>query len=114
MLWFNWPETSWPGVNGQTAFWSKGTLTPGKWAMCGASWNGKTVNIHINGERDNSFAASVEPIRRTGPVMVALGCDPAGSPEYYPGLMAGAMIFNRALTDYEVRQLYLMGRARER
>jgi hypothetical protein len=37
-----------------------------------------------------------------------LGCDPAGSPEYYPGLMSCAMIFNRALTDPEAKQLYLM------
>jgi hypothetical protein len=108
MLWFNWPESTWPGTDGKTAFFSKRALTPGKWTMCGAAWDGTTIAIYVNGERDNTYKSAATPLKRSGPDDVVLGCDPAGSPEYYSGLMSCAMIFNRALTDPEAKQLYLM------
>ncbi|MCY3021534.1 MAG: hypothetical protein NTW87_21175 [Planctomycetota bacterium] len=108
MLWFNWPENTWPGVDGKTAFLSKHALTLGKWVMCGATWDGSTIAVYVNGERDNTFKSAMLPAKRTGAEIVALGCDPAGTPEYFAGLLHSAMIFNRALTDTEVRQIHLL------
>lgn len=107
MLWFSWPENTWPGTDGKTAFFSKRPIPPGKWTMVGASWDGTTISIFVNGERDNTYKTAMVPVKRTGSEIIALGCDPAGAPEYFAGLLHGAMIFSRALTDGEVRQLYL-------
>jgi serine/threonine protein kinase len=104
---FNWPETSWPGVDGSTSLFSKRTLQPGKWAMCGATWDGATVATYINGERDSFARVALTPLRRKGPEIVVLANDPAGTPEYFNGLIASAMIFNRALAEAEVRQMFL-------
>jgi len=108
MLWFNFPENQWPGVEGKTAFYTKKPLVAGKWMMLGATWDGKTVTMWVNGERDASYQAAASPLKRNFPEVVALGCDPAGSPEYFNGLMNGAMIFNRAISEFEIKTLYTM------
>lgn len=108
---FNWPECGDPpwaaGMEGKSAFYSKHTLPHGKWGMFGCSWDGKTVSIYFNGERDNTYKFAASLLKRAGPESVYLGDDPAGLPEYFTGMMHSAMIFSRALTDAEVRQLYV-------
>ena len=109
---FNWPDCGDPpwasGMEGKSAFYSKHTLPYGKWGMFGCSWDGKTVSIYVNGERDNTYKFAASLLKRAGPESVYLGDDPAGLPEYFTGMMHSAMIFNRALTDAEIRQLYVM------
>lgn len=106
MVWFNWPENDWPGVDGKTVFFSKRALPVGKWAMCGVTWDGTTITIYVNGEKDNVYKAAMVPLKRNGPEIVAVGCDPAGAPEYFHGMMSSAMIFGRALTEFEVKRLH--------
>jgi len=109
---FNWPECGDPpwaaGMEGKSAFYSKQTLPYGKWGMFGCTWDGKTVSVYCNGERDNTYRFAASLIKRPSPPSVFLGNEPAGLPEYFTGMMHSAMIFNRALTDAEVRQLYVM------
>jgi hypothetical protein len=107
-LWFNWPEVEWPGVDGKTTLISKSPVPIGKWTMLGVTWNGSDAALYMDGQRDRAFESTMTPLTRKFPEMVALGCDPAGSPEYYQGLLSCAMIFNRALTDAEVKQLYAL------
>jgi tetratricopeptide (TPR) repeat protein/predicted Ser/Thr protein kinase len=108
MLWFNYPENQWPGVDGKSAFYTKKPLVAGKWTMIGATWDGKTVTMWVNGERDNVYQSSASPLKRSFAEIVALGCDPAGSPEYFNGMMNGAMIFNRAISEFEIKSFYVM------
>lgn len=107
-FWLNWPENEWPGVEGKTAFVSKNPVPTGRWTMLGGTWNGSTIVLYVDGQRDRAFESTLTPIPRKFPEMVALGCDPAGSPEYYNGLISCAMIFNKALTDAEVKQLHAL------
>jgi hypothetical protein len=106
--WFNWPEIEWPGIEGKTALISKSPVPVGKWTMLGATWNGTAIVLYLDGLRDRAFESPLAPLPRKFPEMVALGSDPAGAPEYYQGLMSCAMIFNRALTDAEVKQLHAL------
>ncbi len=106
MVWFNFPENAWPGVDGKSAFYAKHTLQAGKWMMLGVTWDGKTITIWVNGERDNSYQSTTTPLKRSFPEVVTLACDTAGSPEYFNGLMQGAMIYNRALGEFEIKMLY--------
>ncbi|MGD0091063.1 MAG: LamG-like jellyroll fold domain-containing protein [Planctomycetota bacterium] len=112
LLFFNYPENGgspWAsGLEGKTAFFSKRALPYGKWGMFGASWDGTTISIYFNGERDNTYKSALTPLKRKGPDNIVLGDDPAGTPEYFTGLTHSAMLFNRALTDAEVKQLYVM------
>ncbi|MCY3017432.1 MAG: hypothetical protein NTW87_00155, partial [Planctomycetota bacterium] len=109
---FNWPECGDPpwaaGMEGKSAFYSKHTLPYGKWGMLGCAWDGKTVSIYLNGERDNTYKFAASLLKRPAPPSIFLGNEPAGLPEYFTGMMHSAMIFNRALTDAEVKQLYVM------
>jgi hypothetical protein len=109
---FNWPECGDPpwaaGMEGKSAFYSKGTLPYGKWGMLGCTWDGTTVSIYVNGERDNTYKFAASLLKRATPPSIILGNDPAGLPEYFIGMMHSAMIFNRALTEAEVKQLYVM------
>jgi len=107
ILFFNWPDNDWPGVEGKTAFYSKRPAPLGKWTMVGATWDGATISLYINGERDISYKSPLTPTRRNDDSIVGLGCDPAGANQPFIGLMGGAMVFNRALTEAEIRQLYL-------
>src|SRR5439155_1680930 len=106
MLWFNFPENQWPGVDGKTAFYTKRNLQAGKWYMLGATWDGKSVTMWVNGERDNTYQSTAAPLKRAFPEVLTLGCDVAGSPEYFNGLMHSAMIFNTALPDWQIKLLY--------
>ena len=106
-LFFNYPENTFPGIDGKTMFGTKRPLHAGKWMMLGATWDSKTITIWVNGEKDNSYASPNVPIVRTFPETLTLGCDPAGSPEYFNGLMNNAMIYNRALSEFEIKALYL-------
>ena len=76
--------------------------------MCGATWDGTTVSVYFNGEREASHKAAATPEKHSDAEFVGMGCDPAGANQGFVGLMGGGMIFNRALTDAEVRQLYVM------
>jgi len=105
ILFFNWPENEFPGVEGKTAFYSKRPIPLGKWAMVGATWDGSTISIYFNGERDMTYKSTLTPARHDDSI-VGLGCDPAGANQGFIGLMGGAMVFNRALTELEIRQLY--------
>ena len=104
----NWPDNEWPGVDGKTTFISKSPVPVGQWTMCGVTWNGSAIVLYLDGQRDRAFESTMTPLARKFPVQVALGCDPAGSPEFYNGLLSCAMIFDRALTDAEVKQLHAL------
>jgi serine/threonine protein kinase len=108
LLSMNWPENpGWP-AEGKNGFFSKRPLPTGKWLMIGATWDGKVVTLWVNGEKDNSYNSTTTPLVRAFPEVIALGCEPAGQPEYFNGLMMGAMIYNRALTELEIKSLYAM------
>jgi len=107
-LYMNWPQNKWPGVDGKNVFYAKTPLPVGQWIHCGATWNGKHIALYLNGKLDRLFESTMTPVTREHPVKMILGCDPAGAPQYYPGVISCAMVFNRALTAAEVKQLHGM------
>jgi hypothetical protein len=54
-------------------------LQEGRPYPLGATWDGKTVNMWVNGERDNSYQSTAVPLKRSFPEVIELGCDSAGS-----------------------------------
>jgi hypothetical protein len=95
---FNFPPS-------KTTFTSQKSVAADKWNLCGATWDGKTVTLYVNGERDSVHPSTDVPLSRCN--TVTLGANTPGSIEYYGGLIGSVMLYNRALTDAEAKQLFL-------
>jgi len=104
---FNYPENVWPGVEGKTAFYAKKPLPVNRWVMAGATWDGKTTTIYVNGEREGVYASAETPMKRDIPEQIVLGADLCATIEYFSGLMSGAAVFNRAISEFEVKTLFV-------
>lgn len=76
--------------------------------MVGAAWDGTKVSVYFNGEREASYKATAAPVKHSEAALVGLGCGPAGANQGFIGLMGCVMILNRALTDAEARQPFVM------
>lgn len=85
-----------------------GKAAPHRWMAIAATYDGEEAKIYINGDqapqapgRDPRFAG---PINSQGPPL-AIGCrDPKQSYEVvFPGLIAAARVWNRALSPAEIR-----------
>ncbi|HYG77788.1 MAG TPA: protein kinase [Planctomycetota bacterium] len=108
MIFFaNYPENRF-SEEGRNSFTTKKPLPQNKWVMVGATWDAKSLSLWINGERDAVYPFSEPPLRRDFPEFVSVGADPGGSVEYFNGSISGAAIFNRALTELEVKSLVLI------
>jgi hypothetical protein len=103
--WFNWPVNS-------VQLRSKGALPTDRWVHAGVTWNDKAVTFYIDGRQDDVVTHPGPPMRRAS--VLAVGCNPPGTREYYLGLLGSLMIFNRALLPHEVARLHAAGRARFR
>jgi hypothetical protein len=105
---FNWPENRYGrAADGKGYFYSKTQLKLNKWNCCGVTWDGSTVTVYINGERDNTYAYAGAPLKRSK--VVSLGSSPPGGQEYFNGELGAAMIYNRCLNDGEARYLFTDG-----
>jgi len=103
---FNWPMVAPRRAAGENKgnFYSKSMLPGGKWVFCGAVWDGKAVLIYINGVRDNFYLYTGHPFARFS--TFSIGANPSLAVEHFAGSIASAMLFNRALTDAEIAELF--------
>ena len=80
------------------------SIPVGVWTHVAGTYDGSTAKIYINGVLDNSQPYST-PIQ-TNDLPLNLGF--YGNPSrYFNGAMDEVQIFNRALTEFEIRAIYL-------
>jgi hypothetical protein len=99
--------------NGSTeeSFYSATTLVAKRWYHAVAVYNAsaQTVDIYLNGARDNGVAGTVPSSQHDSPENVFIGEDPNNG-GVWDGLLDDVRIYNRALSTDEVKRLYNMGR----
>jgi hypothetical protein len=87
---------------------SSGTITPGRWYMVTATYDGSEERVYINGVLDNWLSAS-GPIP-SSPYDLVFGSRSTGAPgEFLNGTMDEVRIYNRSLSPDEVAALYDLG-----
>ena len=92
------------GFDGGNYFDSDGDIEQGCWYhIAVVSWSSGDVAIYINGVLDSSrsgFSATNEP------QAVLIGGDSTSNIASFKGVIDEVAIFNRALSDYEIQQVY--------
>jgi len=83
---------------------SKANISPDKWVMAAVTWDGRNYTLYINGEKDSVVASTLVPPKRATTVVV--GENPPGNPEALSGHIGGLMMFDRNLSDGEIKGLY--------
>ena len=103
-------------ANTESGSWARNvetasTINIGEWIHGAATYDGSTVKMYLNGEIDNTQAlASTPPIANT--YFIQVGFDNPGGDEYFDGKIANISVFNRVLTDEEIRQSFRALRGR--
>jgi hypothetical protein len=86
------------------------TLATSTWNHIVGVWTGSTVSIYINGKFENSLAANITLAGGSSDNYLRIGRDGwDGGPAYFPGTIDDVRIYNRALSDNEIKQLYSLG-----
>ncbi|MHC4461171.1 MAG: LamG domain-containing protein [Planctomycetota bacterium] len=92
------------GFDGGNYFDSDGDIEQGCWYhIAVVSWSSGDVAIYINGVLDSSrsgFSATNEP------QAILIGGDSTSNIASFKGVIDEVAIFNRALSDYEIQQVY--------
>jgi hypothetical protein len=83
---------------------SSSNLSSGVWYHVVGTWDGATRKIFINGVLDGSTAQTSQPTDYLNAVIIGGG--EAGNGPYFNGSIDETRIYNRALSDNEVAQLY--------
>ena len=78
-----------------------------KWQMLTYTSDGTTVKYYVNGVCIASTNWTITAKSNTSPLLI--GKDPPGDLEYFKGAMDEVRIYNRALSDAEVYELYAFG-----
>jgi len=96
-----------PGVGGYPCN-GETDLVNNNWYLVTSTWDGITLKMYVNGQLDG-INSSIPP----GPIYICQGatlrCGNHWSkdPAWYKGIIDDVRIYNRALTENEVEQLYL-------
>lgn len=80
-------------------------ITPNTWTHIGATYDGKTLRLYLNG-KEVAFAAQSAPAYNTEyPLRIAAGKTESEWPGYFfPGCISELSLWNRALTGREIQQ----------
>ncbi|HEX7901518.1 MAG TPA: protein kinase [Planctomycetota bacterium] len=106
---FNWPENR-PG--GMAI--SKTNVPGQRWAHLGYAWDEKTITFYLDGKEDGETPVSSMGLPQKRGQKAWLGCNVTGGPDYFSGSIGSTVVYNRALTPFEVQQLYMGTRAKFR
>ena len=83
-----------------------GTVVPGQWAFLTAVYDSGNVNLYINGQPATSYSesATLNPFS-----LLYMGTSPGGhtNPSFFNGSIADVQIYESALSNAQVEQLYL-------
>lgn len=78
-----------------------------KWQHIALTYDGSNVSLYLNGSITGSWTHKKELLQNTNSLFV--GYDPCGGEEYFIGDMDDVMLYNRALTEKEIQDLYKAG-----
>ena len=73
-----------------------------RWYHVAMTYDGSSLKLYVDGELDGSCSVSGTVITTTQPVRIGGGA-PAGDPLHFKGLIDEVELFNRALSECEVR-----------
>jgi hypothetical protein len=83
-------------------------LVTGVWYHLAATYDGETMRVYVNGALDGEMPYDGGIPAGSAPVRIGANSD-AQPGEHFAGLIDEAAIYDRALTDDEVRQIYEAG-----
>jgi len=93
-------QANWPMANGKTQ------IVTGEWYFAATVFDGKNVNLYVNGELDGTIAAPGNiAYQNTEMWFGAAPADP-GQAWYFNGIMDEVEIYNKAMTADEMKNLY--------
>jgi hypothetical protein len=93
------------GTSTQTVNISSAGLSNNTWIMCTWTWDGTNITPYTNGSAGTTVGLTGTLANSSGHD-IAFGFNPLYSGDYYTGLMAGAAVWNRALSSTEVSDVY--------
>lgn len=91
------------GVNASTS----NVITLNRWQHVASVFNGSTVTLYVNGV---AVSTQAQPAPTASTASLGIGIRPADSLRGFDGIIDEVRIYNRALSDSEMKQLYGMGR----
>ena len=81
------------------------TVPAEEWVHIAAVWDGNVIKYYLNGVKDNnedSFGNTLNSVETD----LLLGSDPPGITEWFDGKLDDMYLYNRALSDEEISELY--------
>ena len=79
-------------------------LNPNTWYFIAATYDGSTMRVYLNGKPDGSKASGQGIAQSNNPIYI--GGKPGGGSDMLDGLIDDLRIYSRALSDFEIEQLY--------
>ena len=76
-------------------------LTPGRWQHIAGTYDGTTQRLFLDGEQVAQKTIAVDIVVTTGPLR--MGSEAPGSDNHYAGLIDDVAVYDRALSEQEVR-----------
>ncbi len=89
----------------RTNYYGHVTVPTDEWVHIAITWNGTTIKYYINGNKDDiedSYSSNLNIIN--SPLII--GMDAPGETEWFNGKLDDLYLYNRALSDAEIQQLY--------
>ncbi len=88
------------------------TATPNRWYFVTATYDARTglAKIYVNGVLSGTLQDTANPLMKTTkPVVIGASDDDASVKYFFPGYIDEARIYNRPLSESEVKELYQLG-----
>ncbi len=102
---FSWDGARTAGVDLCADLVAHTSVNDGKWHHVSGVYDGRRINLYVDGERDAALPTLVFPSisTPTGPVLIGKR---AGLPREWNGLIDDVRIYNRAMSEEEIVELY--------
>ena len=85
---------------------SQSDLSEGKWLFVSVVYDGTNVTLYIDGAEDTSGTANIDQVDSDQPVRIGFERIISSDPGYLDGRIDEVRIYNRALSDVEIQQLF--------
>ena len=85
---------------------SQSTLAESEWLFVSVVYDGANLKLFINGAEDASDTVAIDQVDSDQPVRIGFERIIISDPGYLDGLVDDVRIYNRALSDAEIQQLY--------
>ena len=85
---------------------SSTAMLTNKWYFIVFTWNGSSLNVFLNGIKDATSVSQTVNAQVNSGHQLGIGIAADSSPLYFNGLMSELRVYNRALSEVEISQLY--------